>query len=61
MGILKLSHLFDETCNIKTMPLPQVSSRPCEVAIDSSIYLYRFIHNSENDAEYILNVIKFVM
>lgn len=61
MGISKLGKFVDETCNIRTVSLPQIFASPCEVAIDSSIFLYRFIHNSRSDADYILNIIKFVI
>lgn len=62
MGIPKFGKFIDETCNVKQLPLQQVyNNSPCEVAVDSSIFLYRFLHNSNSNAEYILNIIKFVV
>lgn len=61
MGIPKLSKYIDEKCNSKPESLSQVSSSPCEIAIDSSIFLYRFIHNSDEISEYIYNIIKFII
>lgn len=60
MGVLKLGKFLNDICSIKTRSLTQVFNEPCEVSVDSNIFLYRFIHNSNDDAGYISNIIQFV-
>lgn len=61
MGISGLTGLIGDLCDIDTKSLTQVSNGFDEVAIDTSIFLYRFLHNSESDAQYVMNIIKFII
>jgi flap endonuclease-1 len=61
MGISKLGKFVDDTCDVKTVPLTQVSHEPTEVAVDTSIFLYRFLHNSNNDSDFVMNIIEFII
>jgi flap endonuclease-1 len=61
MGISKLGKFVDDTCDVKTVPLTQVSREPTEVAVDTSIFLYRFLHNSKNDSDFVINIIEFII
>jgi flap endonuclease-1 len=61
MGISKLGKFVDDICDVKTVPLTQVSREPTEVAVDASIFLYRFLHNSRNDSDFVMNVIEFTI
>jgi flap endonuclease-1 len=60
MGIPKLTKLISDFCDIETTSLTQVSNGFDEAAVDASIFLYRFLHNSNNDSQFILNIIKFI-
>lgn len=61
MGISKLTKLISDFCDIETTSLTQVSNGFDEAAVDASIFLYRFLHNSNNDSQFVLNIIKFII
>jgi 5'-3' exonuclease len=60
MGIFNLGKLIESLCDINVISLANNTRGSCIVAVDSSIFMYRFLHNSKNYSEYVLNIIKFV-
>lgn len=59
MGIFNLGKLIDGICDINKISL-HTSTGPKIIAVDSSIFMYRFLHNSKSYEEYVINIIKFV-